>query len=148
MPMPTKELQREYQRLWIARRRAAYFKDKSCVDCGSKESLQLDHIDRTTKVDHRIWSWSEERRSEELEKCTVRCQPCHQIKTNNDLDRGYTVHGSEIRGYHHGCRCEACTEAHRLYNKAIRDKLGHNMSRAGTPRKSRGIGRADKASAF
>ena len=56
MPCATKELQRAYQREWMARRRAAWFADKSCVRCGSTERLEIDHVDRSTKVTHALWS--------------------------------------------------------------------------------------------
>lgn len=66
-------------RLWIAQRRADWFAGKSCLRCGT--DLQLDHIDSEQKVDHRIWSWSAERREVELAKCQVLCEPCHKWKT-------------------------------------------------------------------
>ncbi len=72
---------REYGRKWVARRRADYFKDKFCVVCKSIANLELDHIDRSTKVSHCIWSWSQLRRDAELIKCQVLCNRCHLIKT-------------------------------------------------------------------
>lgn len=83
--MATKEAQREYQKLWVARRRADWFKNKSCALCGSQENLELDHIDPSTKVHHAVWSWSEQRRSAELAKCRHLCAVCHMEKTKNDL---------------------------------------------------------------
>jgi hypothetical protein len=84
MPMKTKELQVEYQRQWIANRRAAYFIDKKCVVCGSVEKLRLHHKDRKLKVTHKVWSWSEQRRHEELAKCEVLCQQCHVAHHRKD----------------------------------------------------------------
>ena len=55
-----------------------------CRLCGSSDRLQVDHIDRNTKVTHRIWTWSEKRRLEELSKCQVLCYPCHRIKSNKE----------------------------------------------------------------
>jgi len=80
---------REYQRKWVAARRADYFKDKFCVDCGSNSNLELDHVDPETKIAHAIWSWSETRRLQEIEKCLVRCKECHLTKSriNGDLSR-------------------------------------------------------------
>lgn len=74
-------MQREYVRQWVASRRAAWFADKVCVDCGTEENLQLDHVDPSQKVSHSIWSWSQVRRDVETAKCEVRCQPCHVVKT-------------------------------------------------------------------
>jgi hypothetical protein len=87
MPMATKELQREYTRKWVAARRAAFFKDKSCVKCGSIERLELDHIDpkqKRRKSDHALWSWTEHKRNEEIAKCQVLCHKCHLEKTKTD----------------------------------------------------------------
>ncbi|QBZ72742.1 HNH endonuclease [Gordonia phage GodonK] len=73
--------QRQYQREWRARRRDEWFADKVCVDCNTTENLQLDHVDPSLKIDHRIWSWSAARREAELAKCVVRCHDCHVVKT-------------------------------------------------------------------
>lgn len=76
------EKQRAYQRAWLSARRGKWLTDHGpCVDCGSWDDLQVDHIDASAKVSHRVWSWSEERRSAELSKCVVRCEPCHIKKT-------------------------------------------------------------------
>lgn len=107
--MRTKEEQREYQRKWMAKRRADWFADKSCAACGSKEKLELDHVDPSTKVTHAVWSWSEARRTEELAKCQALCEDCHLEKTKEQLRRPIP-HGS-ITGYKRGCRCGQCHQA-------------------------------------
>lgn len=84
MPIKDPEKRREYLRQWMAGRRAAWFEGKSCARCGSTENLELDHIDRSTKVDSHIWSWSEERRSAELAKCQALCRSCHLDKTRTE----------------------------------------------------------------
>lgn len=56
-----------------------------CVDCGSWVKLQVDHDNPKTKVSHRIWSWSEARRNQELRKCKPRCLKCHQAKTAKEI---------------------------------------------------------------
>jgi hypothetical protein len=108
MPMATVEAQREYQRRWVARRRATYFMDKVYADCGTGEDLQLDHRDPSKKVDHKIWSWSQERRAAELEKCQILCASCHWKKTLKS-DRKRAEHGSG-QIYQLGCRCQRCKE--------------------------------------
>jgi 5-methylcytosine-specific restriction endonuclease McrA len=80
----TGEKKRQYAREWFANRRKEYFKDKKCVICGSTKDLQLDHINPETKEHHNIWSWSEERRNEELKKCQVLCKKCHRDKSNQE----------------------------------------------------------------
>lgn len=83
------DAQRQYQREWVARRRAKWFADKTCVDCGGAADLELDHIDPTQKVSHRIWSWSWERIEAEAAKCVVRCTDCHERKSTIERDRGF-----------------------------------------------------------
>lgn len=85
----TGDKKREYQRRWIAKRRAEFFDGKSCEKCGSKESLELDHIDQATKVSHNIWSWTEVKRLSEIEKCQILCSECHKIKTLEARDHPY-----------------------------------------------------------
>jgi len=80
---------REYQRLWIAKRRAEFFKNKTCILCGSEENLELDHIDPSTKVSHTIWSWSEKRRLEEIAKCQILCHDCHVRKTIKNHEKAH-----------------------------------------------------------
>jgi hypothetical protein len=104
---------RRYQREWVANRRAEWFKDKSCVRCGSTVNLQIDHVDPSKKVSNRIFSWSKMRREEELAKCQVLCGDCHKIKTQED--RGPLMHNSS--GYRRGCRCSLCKEGHNQDNK-------------------------------
>lgn len=110
MPMATKEAQRKYQRQWMARRRSEFFSDKTCVVCGGSENLELDHINRSDKVDHKIWSWSKERQATEIAKCQVLCGKCHQVKTSLENSKPL-IHGTNA-GYTRKCRCTNCKDAH------------------------------------
>lgn len=123
MSFADKNVQREYQRLWVANRREKFFFDKSCVDCGSVSNLELDHINPEEKISHRIWSWSEERLQKEIVKCQVLCQPCHIKKTNKDLFQGHIVHGELYRGYRNGCRCDLCREARKIDSRLYRGSI-------------------------
>lgn len=109
------EKQKKYQREWRAQRRADWLKDKTCARCGSAEQLEVDHKDPSEKVSHKIWSWSEKRRNEELAKCQVLCKPCHLEKTRRDNE---PAHGTNSRYTSPvwRCRCDACREAHRETN--------------------------------
>lgn len=100
---------REYQRNWMRNRRAEYFNGKSCNHCGSIHELELDHIDPTKKVSHKIWSWSAARREAELAKCQVLCSDCHAKKTA--AERPKPKHGGGM--YKHGCRCHECVQWNR-----------------------------------
>lgn len=110
--MKNPEEQREYQRRWVAARREAWFRGKKCAECGAEDDLHLDHIDPTTRVSHKIWSWSLARQAEELAKCQVLCAPCHRLKSRDQLSitHGYRAfkHGTPNMYDRHGCRCEVC----------------------------------------
>jgi hypothetical protein len=117
---PTK--QKEYQRKWIADRRAQFFIDKSCVVCGSTDQLELDHIDPTTKISNSIWSWSQKRQDDEIAKCQVLCHDHHVEKTWTKDGRHRVQHGSETMYARFKCRCELCCLARKLYKKNLRAK--------------------------
>jgi len=117
--MATPEAQREYQRQWVARRRAEFFADKECVKCGSTDRLELDHIDPEAKVSHRIWSWSAARREVEIAKCQVLCHECHLFKTVGHLSVEIP-HGTHTGFSYHGCKCDDCREGQRIYNQQWR----------------------------
>lgn len=105
MPFADAEIGRTYARHWHARRRAAFFADKACADCGATDDLQLDHRDPVQKVHHNIWSWSRVRRAAEIAKCDVRCGDCHRERHAVERRR----HG--IKRYEKGCRCDVCRAA-------------------------------------
>jgi 5-methylcytosine-specific restriction endonuclease McrA len=118
MPMATIEEQREYQRLWVKKRRDTWLKENGpCVVCGSWENLEVDHEDPQKKVTHRVFSWSKERREEELSKCRALCYDCHKEKTALELSEKFSVvdptrwkHGTNNTYNKHKCRCEKCVE--------------------------------------
>ena len=111
--MKTKEAQRRYQREWKAQRRNDWLANKACVICGSTDRLEVDHIDRATKVTHNVWSWSEVRRNIELAKCQVLCYDHHLEKTraeNLTTEHGLTMYQK------YGCRCGVCKKAKQAEN--------------------------------
>lgn len=89
MSYKDKEKQKAYQAVWVRKKRTrtrqVWLKENGPCKaiepdgsvCGSWENLQVDHIDRLTKISHRIWTWSAEHRIEELEKCQVLCEYHH-----------------------------------------------------------------------
>jgi len=86
MPYKDPEKNREYQRKWVAKRKADWYKDKFCVHCGSVERLELDHIDPKQKISHSIWSWTQEKRDADTAKCQVLCHDCHVKKTKDNVE--------------------------------------------------------------
>lgn len=102
------EKQREYQRKWRASRRQSWLEANGpCIQCGALDNLEVDHVDKTQKISHKIWSWSEERRNEELSKCQVLCRVCHAAKSLIE-NGGPPAHGTMNRYRRHGCRCHEC----------------------------------------
>ena len=88
MPYSDPEAQRSYQREWLAARRRQWLEEHGpCVDCKTWDELEVDHVDSSTKVTHRVWSWSKARREAELAKCVVRCAACHDAKTTASRER-------------------------------------------------------------
>lgn len=89
MPYADPDKQREYGRLWRAKRHDDWFAENGpCIDCGSWDDLQIDHLDPKQKVSHKVWSWTKVRMDEELTKCVVRCSPCHRKKGQVEGDYG------------------------------------------------------------
>ena len=59
-----------------------------CNKCGSKDNLQFDHIDPSTKsfaIAKYIASCFEKKFEEEIIKCQLLCEECHKKKTRRDL---------------------------------------------------------------
>lgn len=80
------EKQSAYQAEWLRRRRDAWFAEHGpCVNCGSTDRLELDHIDPFAKISHSVWSWRKDRRDAELAKCQVLCHECHAAKSAAEL---------------------------------------------------------------
>jgi len=106
------EKQREYQRRYVARARRSWLKEHGpCVRCNSRKKLEVDHIDRSTKVSHSVWSWSPQHREAELSKCQVLCSECHKKKTREER-RVPVPHGTDCGYTRYSCRCEGCRKAH------------------------------------
>lgn len=93
MPNTTSTLEekRAYHRAWMRARRTAYFAGKSCAQCDSRDRLELDHVDPSTKVYQpaALWGMSDRnpKKIAELAKCQVLCRDCHLEKSRGEWDR-------------------------------------------------------------
>lgn len=62
---------------------------KGCVGCGSKQQLELDHINPEDKEWNPKTSMSSKKLSEkfwnEIDKCQLLCYDCHREKTGNQF---------------------------------------------------------------
>jgi hypothetical protein len=126
MPYADPNRQREYARKWKARRRDEWFADKYCAVCGTTSNLELDHIDSASKVSHKIWTWTQSRRDEELAKCQVLCKKHHQEKSA--AGRQHTRHGTDLMWRKHGCRCDLCKEYVRQSKRASRARIAARIA--------------------
>ena len=55
-----------------------------CVDCGSSQRLEFDHVDPSLKefnIGQCFTSMSKERLDQEVDKCVLRCIGCHSTRT-------------------------------------------------------------------
>lgn len=57
-----------------------------CVGCGTRDNLELDHKDPSTKSFSfaKIWSYSLNKFDKELEKAQLLCVDCHKKKTKKE----------------------------------------------------------------
>lgn len=125
MPYRDPVQQRAYQREWMATRRKAWLDERGpCINCGSTQNLEVDHVNAVQKITHRVWSWSAERREAELNKCVVRCHDCHKKKTAEAHENPtYEIrfrHGSRSMYQKHRCRCKACMNWNKLRRRIER----------------------------
>lgn len=91
-----------------------------CAECGSTDDLEFDHIDRTLKSGYisKMFSQSEKRYKDELEKCQLLCSGCHQRKTISENTVG---HGGGLTGIRN-CYCDECKPLKKSYMKDWREK--------------------------
>ena len=88
MPYKDKNKKRLYQSERSRKLRQQWLDINGPCACGSNIDLQVDHVDPSSKVSHRIWSWSEERRKIELVKCQALCLKCHKKKSAAEAKKG------------------------------------------------------------
>jgi len=96
-----------------------------CTRCGSTESLEVDHIDRSKKTMpfSRMYAVSQERFDAELELCQLLCNPCHIEKTIDECEHNRrTEHGTYACYRYLKCRCDACRMACRDHSREYRAK--------------------------
>jgi len=85
MPYKNPSKQREFQRKWVAKRRADHFRGKKCANCGKPvgpHTADLDHKKaKMNRTGHKIWSREKKDRSKEIAKTQILCKACHKKKT-------------------------------------------------------------------
>lgn len=101
------------------RRRAIASLGGKCVVCGTEDSLELDHIDPSTKSFNisEAWGKSESVWWAEVEKCQLLCITHHKKKTAKEQTKGHGTWGS-VRN--RKCKCDECREFVRDYHREWR----------------------------
>lgn len=110
------------------KQRAIIYLGGKCVDCCTEENLQFDHEDPSirsfdiTRNLNRRW----EVLVVELDKCVLRCKPCHITKTKSlgeyggGLNKIQTlVHGTAHAYTIFKCRCDNCKYAKSLQRQGL-----------------------------
>ena len=123
----TKEERREYNRLRYPKIRAAFIESKGgvCAKCGSKDKLEVDHINPAGKsFNSSKWlTVSNAVRDAEFAKCQVLCKVCHNIKSVTErgqtLTKGQNIHGTLTAILY--CGPPTCAECRRVKNDYTRE---------------------------
>lgn len=70
-----------------------------CVDCGTVEDLNFDHVDRATKVENvtKLADGSKKAFWAEVRKCVLRCVPCHKAKSSAGRENNQRFTADEVR---------------------------------------------------
>lgn len=110
----------EYQIAYYHRKRAevvAYLGGK-CVECGTEDDLEIDHIDPATKSFEpgKCLNLKNPLHLAEIEKCQLLCREHHRVKTaveNTGITHGSTYAWSKAK-----CLCSVCQEAQRVWSDA------------------------------
>lgn len=105
---------REYmlRRYHNRRNNAIKYLGGQCVYCSTSQNLQFHHINPNKKLfDISVgWNCKESKFWDEIKKCELRCEFCH-----NDKHKVIHEHGTPHK-YWQGCRCNSCTNANSMYN--------------------------------
>lgn len=103
------ELERYYKRRAIGIERLG----SKCVECGTTEELEFDHIDETTKLFNvgANWSINLEEWLAEIDKCQLLCKTHHKIKTSQKLTH------NRWRYLRYRCRCAECKADYKIYRR-------------------------------
>lgn len=115
--LSSNEYMNDYMKRRYRERRALAFEllGGHCVNCGTDQSLEIDHVEREGVPQNqkfgKLWNMALERFVKELEKCQLLCYDCHILKSKDDLG---VAHGGGVSGKRR-CPCELCKAQKRQY---------------------------------
>lgn len=113
------EYMREYMRNRYRNKRKEIIESLGgkCVDCGSVDDLELDHINKRKKTMRMadVHSTNDKKVKEELKNIQLLCKKCHKKKTHDAWDYGTNKpsHGTYWMYKKYKCRCDECVDAYR-----------------------------------
>ena len=98
-----------------------------CVDCGTTEDLQFDHVDASTKEISisTVLTYAAPKVEAEMAKCELRCSSCHREKTAACGDDNSVPHGGGKAGKRR-CKCDPCREKKREYMREYMKEYRRN----------------------
>ena len=109
------DAKRLLQRTWLTKRREEFLTPMGpCYFCGGTERLTIHHINPEEKISHKIWSWTVERIKEELKKCIVLCEDCHNKYHRLQKIKPFR-HGTWVAYQKYKCRCDECRAVRSSY---------------------------------
>lgn len=115
----------EYMREYVAKRykrlRSEWIEKLGgrCAACGSKSSLEFDHIDASQKrysIAKILSTHSKQKVEEEMAKCQLLCTDCHMEKSLREDDILNVEHGGGLSGKKN-CPCDLCKAKKSEYMK-------------------------------
>ena len=91
MPYKNKEIQKQYQKQWMQKRREKFLVDKQCQECASKDYLTF------VNFKNEVISFSYKNIEEKLKNCTILCEECFRHHSRNLRKIKSTTHGDSIK---------------------------------------------------
>jgi 5-methylcytosine-specific restriction endonuclease McrA len=95
-----------------------------CVQCGSLDRLEIDHIVAEKKAFpiSEMWAYKKDKLESELKKCQLLCEDCHRKKTISDLGNNPAIgtHGTLSASRY--CHCAKCRSSKSAYMREWKRK--------------------------
>lgn len=131
-PEKYRQYMKDYMlRRYHERRARAIEKLGGKCKCGREDGLQFDHIDPQSKsfTIAKLSSVKEEKFWEEVDKCQLLCEDCHNKKTLHDLGRESAKNKHGTLSSFRYCKCSECKAAKAAYMKEYKKNKKQNVGR-------------------
>lgn len=115
----SKEFTNEYALAYYYKKRGELVESLGgeCTKCGSKESLEFDHIDRSKKTlefKTIVTKRFTPEIKKELKNCQLLCDSCHKEKTSKE--KSGWCHGTVFGFMKKKCKCDLCESKKKEFN--------------------------------